>query len=289
MMSQSRAYYTPLRYPGGKARFAPFILGVLKRNNLIGGDYFEPYAGGAGIALDLLFNGHVAHVHINDYDPAIYYFWKALKDETSQFLDLLSDTPVNVEQWHRWRAILREETPASLVERGFATLFINRTNRSGVLKGGIIGGKEQGGKYKIDVRFNKESLIARIEKIASHKSDISIYNEDALSLLKRCSKILPKKSLIYLDPPYYVRGSRLYRNFYKEADHLAIANTLQSAKFEFPWVVSYDNVKEIRSMYKNQKKFSYQLSYSLQDKKIGEEIVFVSPNLTCPKSILSSL
>ena len=167
-MAHARTYYTPLRYPGGKARFAPFILGVLERNNLIGGDYFEPYAGGAGIALDLLFNGRVAHVHINDYDPAIYNFWKAITQETSDFLDLLITTPVTVEQWNKWRAVLREEVPASLVERGFATLFINRTNRSGVLKGGIIGGKQQNGNYKIDIRFNKEALISRIEKIADN-------------------------------------------------------------------------------------------------------------------------
>jgi len=276
---RSNAIYTPLRYPGGKAKFAPFIMDLLKDNNLVGGHYLEPYAGGAGVALDLLFNGYVEHIHINDIDPAIYSFWIAVTKKTKDFLELLKTTPITMVQWHKWRSILKGHKKATLLEKGFATLFMNRTNMSGILNAGVIGGKEQNGNYKIDARFNKESLIKRIEKISEHKKQISIYNQDALQLLKSCKDKLPKNTLVYLDPPYYVKGQKLYRNFYEHKDHLTISKVLKSKSFKLPWIVSYDNVPQICDMYAKEKKFCYELQYSVKQKRLGEEVAFISSNL----------
>jgi len=278
----SNKLYTPLRYPGGKAAFAPFIARVMERNGLTGGHYLEPYAGGAGVALELLFHGHASHVHINDLDPAIYSFWMVVTQESHALLDLLHSTPVNIEQWFKWRSVLRGETTASLVERGFATLFMNRTNRSGILKGGVIGGKEQSGAYKLDARFKKDVLAARIQKIAQHANGITVHSEDALTLLNRCDDFLPQRSLIYLDPPYYVKGRGLYRNFYEHDDHVAIAKTLQSQSFTRPWVVSYDNTDEIREMYQLSQGLSYGLNYTAQKRYVGSEVMFFSHQLRVP-------
>lgn len=278
----SNKLYTPLRYPGGKAPFAPFIARVMESNGLKGGHYLEPYAGGAGVALELLFHGHASHVHINDLDPAIYSFWMAVTQESHTLLDLLNSTPVNIEQWFKWRAVLRGETTASLVERGFATLFINRTNRSGILKGGVIGGKEQSGVYKLDARFKKDILAARIRKIAQHSNSISVHCEDALTLLNTCDDFLPPCSLIYLDPPYYAKGRGLYRNFYEHDDHVKIAQTLQSQEFARPWVVSYDNADEIRDMYQLSEGLSYGLNYTAQKRYVGREVMFFSHQLNVP-------
>jgi DNA adenine methylase len=278
----SKKLYTPLRYPGGKAAFAPFISRVMTNNELIGGHYLEPYAGGAGVALELLFHGHASHVHINDLDPAIHLFWTAVTQESDALLDLLHCTPVTIEQWFKWRSVLRGETKASLVERGFATLFMNRTNRSGILKGGVIGGKEQSGEYKLDARFKKDVLAARIQKIAQHTSGITVHSEDALTLLNRCHEFLPQRSLIYLDPPYYVKGRGLYRNFYEHGDHEAIAETLQSKKFARPWVVSYDNNDEIRAMYLLSQGLAYGLNYTAQKRYVGSEVMFFSSQLKVP-------
>ena len=278
----SNKLYTPLRYPGGKAAFAPFIARVMESYGLTGGHYLEPYAGGAGVALELLFHGHASHVHINDLDPAIYSFWMAVTQESHALLDLLHSTPVNIEQWFKWRSVLRGETTASLVERGFATLFMNRTNRSGILKGGVIGGKEQSGAYKLDARFKKDVLAARIQKIAQHANSITVHSEDALTLLNRCDDLLPQRSLIYLDPPYYVKGRGLYRNFYEHDDHVAIAQTLQSQSFARPWVVSYDNTDEIREMYQLSQGLSYGLNYTAQKRYVGSEVMFFSHQLGVP-------
>lgn len=275
----SNKLYTPLRYPGGKARFAPFIAETMRLNGLDGGHYLEPYAGGAGVALELLFHGHACHVHINDLDPAVNAFWVAATKHSEELMKLLHDTPVTMDQWFHWRSILRGEIPGSVIEQGFATLFMNRTNRSGILKAGVIGGLGQTGDYKLDARLNKVALGSRITKIAEHAADISVYCEDAHGLLKRCGDFLPKKGLIYLDPPYYVKGRGLYRNFYQHDDHLAIAKLLQSRTFTKHWVVSYDNAEEICSMYQLSKGLTYSLNYTAQTRYIGSEVMFFSRKL----------
>lgn len=258
----------------------------MEANGLAGGHYFEPYAGGAGVALDLLFHEAAEHIHINDYDPAIYDFWVTITKQPEALLKMLHDTPITMDQWFHWRAVLRGEIEVDQVERGFATLFMNRTNRSGVLKGGVIGGKEQSGTYLLDARFKKDVLTKRIERIAAHADKITIYNEDALILLKRCKSFLPKKSLIYLDPPYYVKGQGLYRNFYFHDDHLAIAEELQKIDFGHHWVVSYDNVQEIQKMYQIAKALTYGINYSAQKRYLGSEIMFFSNQLKVPENEL---
>lgn len=272
----SNKLYTPLRYPGGKAIFAPFIANLMKENSLCEGHYLEPYAGGAAVALELLFHGVASHIHINDLDPAVFSFWKAVTLRPDRVLRLLHDTPITLDEWYKWRAVLRGEVEVDFVERGFATLFMNRTNRSGILKAGVIGGKSQDGSYKIDARFKKEVIAQRIQRIALHSSRISVYCKDALELLEQSSEFLPKRSLVYLDPPYYVKGQGLYRNYYKHADHVAIAEHLQSPKFNFPWVVSYDNASEIHEMYGVSRSMSYGLNYTAQQRYVGSEVMFFS-------------
>ena len=278
----SNKLYTPLRYPGGKAQFAPFIAGVMEANDLTGGHYLEPYAGGSGVALELLFHGNASYVHINDLDPAVHAFWLAVTREPEGLLRLLNDTPVTMDQWFKWRAVLRGEIAASSVEQGFATLFMNRTNRSGILKGGVIGGLRQSGAYKLDARLKKDVLATRIERIAQHASRITVHCEDALALLKRSAALLPARSLIYLDPPYYVKGRGLYRNYYEHDDHLAIAKLLQSQRFARPWVVSYDNATEIQQMYELSNGLTYGLNYTAQKRYVGNEVMFFSRKLLVP-------
>lgn len=275
----SNKLYTPLRYPGGKARFAPFIAELMQRNGLAGGHYLEPFAGGAGVALELLFHGLAEHVHINDIDPAVAAFWRATTEQPHALIELVSKEPVNIEAWHYWRSVMLGQTAGTALERGFATLFMNRTNRSGILKGGVIGGLAQAGVYKMDARFKRDVLIKRLERIAEYANYIHVYEEDAHSLLSRCYEFLPSQSLIYLDPPYYVKGAGLYRNFYQHTDHERIAKLLKSRRFGRPWVVSYDNAEEIKSMYSYARAFTYGLKYTAQTRYEGSEVMFFSHDL----------
>ncbi|MFN3906022.1 MAG: DNA adenine methylase [Acinetobacter junii] len=273
-------YNTPLRYPGGKGKFAPVVKAIFEENDLVGGHYLEPYAGGAGVALELLYSGFVSDIHINDIDKAVYSFWASITSNTEEFLKLLVDTPVNMDVWYKQKQILNDQDCDDILLKGFATFFLNRTNRSGILKGGVIGGKNQEGRYTIDARYNKINLRKRIEKVGLNSSKIHVYNEDALDLINRVDSILPTQSLMYLDPPYYVKGQGLYRNYYNHEDHLDIKKALDKVKTR--WIVSYDNCTEIIEIYKDYFMTDYSLNYSAYHKIKAKEVMFYCDELLKP-------
>ncbi|EKB36518.1 DNA adenine methylase [Acinetobacter baumannii] len=274
-------YNTPLRYPGGKGKFAPVVKSIFEENGLVGGHYLEPYAGGAAVALDLLYSGFVSDIHINDIDIAVYSFWKSITKHTEEFLKLLYDTPITIDEWHKQKSILNDKSCNDHLLMGFAAFFLNRTNRSGILKGGVIGGKKQDGNYTLDARFHKTNLSKRIEKVGANASHIHVYNDDALELIKRVDEFLPLNSLVYLDPPYYVKGQGLYRNFYVHDDHVKIREALDKIKTK--WIVSYDNCDEIKEIYKNYLMTDYDLNYSAYHKIKAKEVMFFCESLKTPQ------
>lgn len=276
----TKLFATPLRYPGGKGKFSQFVKQVFEANELLDGHYVEPYAGGAGVALELLFQEYAEKIHINDLDPAIYAFWQVAVNHTEELCRLIFDTPVTIEQWHRQKEVLSGLESKSLLEKAFATFFLNRTNRSGILKAGVIGGKGQAGKWKLDARYNKRDLISRLEMIGRYSNRISVYNLDAIALLEKVVPTLPDKTLVYLDPPYYVKGSGLYRNFYQHDDHVKISNVLKSVSR--PWIVSYDSTPEIKEIYRDYRMDDYFLSYTAQEKKQGAEVMIYGPSVNIP-------
>jgi len=283
--ARGRRFFTPLRYPGGKGKFTPFVKSIIEENSLLDGHYVEPYAGGCGVALELLFHEYVSHIHINDLDPAIYAFWSAAVENTDELCRAIFDIQITIKNWHIQREILANHNNHSTLEVALATFFLNRTNRSGILKAGVIGGLQQAGEWRLDARFNKADLIQRIELIGRFANRIHVYNYDAIYLLRNILPTLPEKMLVYLDPPYYVKGRGLYRNFYEHEDHVNIAKTLTSVKA--PWIVSYDDVPEIREIYSQYRQDSYFLSYTAQEKKKGSEVMIYSPKIKVPKISLS--
>lgn len=275
-------FYSPLRYPGGKNKLANFVTLICKTNN-ISGHYIEPYVGGAGVALFLLLEGHVSRITINDFDRSIYAFWYAILNYTDEFCDLIKKTEVTVESWKKLKEIQKNKEKASLLDLGFSTFFLNRTNRSGILDGGIIGGLDQNGKYKIDCRFNKKDLIGRIRKISAYKDQISVRNLDALDLIKEVRKESKNSSTIfYFDPPYYLMGESLYMNAYKHDDHENVNNAIKQIE-NVSWIVSYDNVPEIQEFYKGYNKIEYTFFHTAREAKIGKEVLFFSKALVVPK------
>jgi DNA adenine methylase len=278
------SFYSPLRYPGGKAKVAEYFKQVIKDNLLCDGVYVEPYAGGASIALSLLFNEYVSRVIINDIDRAIFAFWYAVLNKTNELCKLINDTAVNIKTWEQQKVIYREKDKSSLLELGFSTFFLNRTNRSGILKAGVIGGRRQEGKWKIDARFNKNDLISRIERIAAYKRRIELHNLDAVELVRSLRTTLPNKTLFYFDPPYYVKGKDLYYNYYADKDHNEIAVEISKVKKQ-KWILTYDSVSYIKQLYKNYHQFKYTLNYSAARSGKGEEVMIFSDDLYLRKKI----
>ena len=273
-------YVSPLRYPGGKSQLTNFMKSIFALNNLNGGHYVELYAGGASLGLHLLFGGHADHIHINDLNSSVFAFWNSVINDTENLCRRIRDTPVDMDHWRLQRAVQENPTQFSTLELGFSTFFLNRTNRSGIIMGGVIGGKEQNGDWLLDVRYNKTKLIERIEKIAENKDHITLHNRDALELLQELSTKLPEKSLIYLDPPYYSKGRRLYTNNYHHDDHATVAAAIKQINRR--WIVSYDNVARIRKLYEGFDKIAYRLSYSANDHYLGSEVIFFCPGLIIP-------
>jgi DNA adenine methylase len=269
-------HYSPLRYPGGKGKLAPYIKALIKDNGLLDCDYVEPYCGGAAVALELLFHEYVSHIHINDLSKPLYAFWKGVLNHTDEFCKLVRDTPLTVNSWDKQKQILANQNRFSTVSLGFAAFFLNRTNRSGILNGGIIGGREQTGPWKIDARFNREELIFRIESIAKMRDRVTVTRMDALKFMAAKVGQWPAKTLIYLDPPYYVKGRHLYYDFYESKDHTRIHRLLVDSLSSKNWVVSYDNVPSICQLYKDCRGFSYNVRYSSRRACEGSEVMFFS-------------
>lgn len=271
---------SPLRYPGGKAKLFPFFAELIQRNDLFGATYCEPYAGGAGLALRLLTMGYVSRISINDIDQSIHAFWVSALRDTERFCQLIERTPLTIEEWYKQREIWREGDASNPLTLGFSAYFLNRTNRSGIIEGaGPIGGYAQSGVWKVDARFNKPKQIENLKSLARYGDQIELSNADAMDYIARCLEL--PDSLTYLDPPYFVKGSKLYKNFYRAEDHVAIANELLKRR-DKTWVVSYDDVPEIRSAYADFEPINYQLNYSAGAKSLGTEVMFLSDALALP-------
>ncbi|OQW58526.1 MAG: DNA methyltransferase [Proteobacteria bacterium HN_bin10] len=283
-MSEKRSRtgnFSPLRYPGGKGKLAAYLKEVVVTNGLEDGQYVEPYAGGAGIAIELLLEEYVKHIWINDLSVPVYAFWYSAINFTDEFCRLVRDTKLSVPSWQRQKRIFKEaRDPLSL---GFATFFLNRTNRSGILNGGIIGGVDQTGPWKIGARYNAAELVQRVEQIANMRARITLTNEDALTFLKRHKKSWNAKTLIYLDPPYFEKGRHLYYDYYQPQDHQRVAKAIQATKIA-KWLVSYDNTPSIRALYRDAPRLVYSVGYSARDRTDGTEIMFFGPGLDIPRT-----
>ena len=278
-------FYSPLRYPGGKAKLARFMEFIIKERGYIGGTYIEPFAGGAGIAVELLLRDVVSRIVINDYDKGIWSFWKAILTETERFISEIRTVPLTINEWEKQRDICLNYNKKYSFELGFATFYMNRTNRSGIIKGGVIGGLPQPGKWKIDARFNRESLISRIESIAFRKKDIRLYNQDITTFIEHYVPFYSEKAMIYFDPPYFKKGKQLYMNFFEFEDHKRIERVIRNS-VECDWIVTYDDASEIREIYASYPVMLYDLNYSVSKKCKTSELMIFKSNIPIPRNKL---
>lgn len=268
-------FYSPLRYPGGKGKLSSFMEMMIKKTGHEGGTYIEPFAGGAGIALELLEKNVVSEIVINDYDKGIYSFWRAVLTETDRFIKEIENIPITLDEWDRQRHICLNEDSRYSFELGFATFFMNRTNRSGIIKGGVIGGRKQTGKWKIDARFNKMNLIERINNIADNKDSIHLYNKEIESFIENYLPKYENNALVYFDPPYFNKGKQLYLNYFNYDDHKRIEKVINQT-VNCDWIITYDDVPEIADLYSKHPLKRYDLNYSVASKRKESEIIVFS-------------
>lgn len=273
--------YSPLRYPGGKGKLAPFMGLMINKMNIKNGTYIEPFAGGAGVALMLLMEGYVDDIVINDYDKAIYSVWRAIISESENLVDRILDTPINIDEWKKQKEIYVEQNKKYSLDLAFATFFLNRTNRSGILKGGPIGGFEQTGNYGIDARYNAEKLVERIRAVAKYKKHIKVYNKEIVSFIESVLPNYGQNSMTYFDPPYFNKGPELYKNFFDKEDHAKIAQLILNG-VPGNWIITYDDTPEIIELYKQQCIRRYDLNYSAANTGKSSEVIVFNDNKFCP-------
>jgi DNA adenine methylase len=281
---------SPLRYPGGKALLSAYVSGVIEENYLSGCTFYEPYAGGASVSLDLLRLGFIDRAVLVERDPLVFAFWHSVFNETAAFCFAIEACPVTLETWHdlqQTRAIDDpRESPYSLLQLGLAGLFFNRTNFSGIIGAGPIGGQTQASAYKIDCRFNKTALVRQIRAAAALAPRVSVRFGDAIAFLrKNAAKISSGFSFVYVDPPYYSQGRKLYRHHYADADHAALATYMKAQGY--PWLVSYDDHPRIRELYANAKMQPIYLDYKVKSTRTARELVI--SNLVIPPPVYAGM
>jgi len=272
---------TPLRYPGGKSALTGLFASLIKNTENKITTYIEPFAGGAGAAISLLENDVVENIVINDYDIAVYSFWKSVVENSTRFIKKIRNTEISIEEWKRQRYIYNKMSSQNALSVGFAFFYLNRTNRSGIVTGGVIGGISQAGDYRLDARFNKEALINKIENITKFKKHIFVSNLDGIRTFKKY--VNKKNCFIYLDPPYVEKSGKLYFNVFSQDEHIKLSSTL----IENPqtnWMLTYDTNNLIKTLYAQIPLFNYDLNYSAQTKKKASELLICSPVV---QSILS--
>ena len=274
-------YYSPLRYPGGKGKLASFMEYMIDQLGHRGGTYIEPFAGGAGIAMELLLRNVVSRIVINDYDKAVWSFWKAILTETDRFVEEIRTVPLTMDEWQKQHEILVTQNDKYSFELVFAAFYLNRTNRSGIIKGGVIGGQEQAKDWKMDVRFRREELVTRIQRIAARKKDIKLYNKDVNSFIKNYLPLYEENALIYFDPPYFRKGQQLYMNFFNYKDHVRIEQEIRE-HVNCDWIITYDYEPQIEEIYHNYNLRLYDLNYSVSTKRKANELMIFKDGIIIP-------
>ncbi len=279
------AFISPLRYPGGKAKLGPYFARILANQNTTVRTYAEPYAGGAGAGLYLLSEGYVDYLLINDLNPGIAAFWRSILDSAEEFIERVETESVTLESWHRHRQTYLNPVGVNDLDLGFATFFLNRCNRSGILTARPIGGLDQTGRWKIDARFNRAGLSARIRHIQRIAASISVTNKHALEFLNTVSR-RTTPVLLYADPPYLVKGADLYMSAQSCNDNEELATTL--LEIRHPWILTYELDERIRNLYPSNRCLEYDISHTAQSQKVGREFMVFSRGLKVGDTAVSS-
>lgn len=275
----SSPYLSPLRYPGGKARLAPYLARVLAAQSSTIDTYCEPYAGGAGAGLQLLADGHVSKLIINDLNPGVAAFWRSAFFKTDALIESIADCTVDIHNWHEQRAIYLDPSKYDDLKLGFATFFLNRTNRSGILSARPIGGLDQTGNWGIDARFNKPDLVRRLKYLRTLASQVSVREEHAIELIRTLGR-RRRPVLLYVDPPYVVPGEELYMTDHSWPEHQRLERVL--TKSPHPWILTYDADKRTRDLYRDFRCLRFGISHTAHVQKIGREFMFFSKRLRVP-------
>ena len=259
---------------------AGLLSGIRRLNRLGDRAIAEPFAGGAGASLTLLFLEDTPAIFINDADRAILDFWWTLVNRPEPFLDMLSQKRISIAEWRRQRDTYRTTGRVSRLRRGFSAFYLNRCNRSGIItNGGPIGGVKQTGRWKLGARYNKVELRRRCEKVIEYRDRIQVSGDDGIEFIERLD---PNSTFFFIDPPYFEKGSSLYLNTLDACYHRALSDRLKEMSEE-AWVLTYDDCPEVRAMYRGWASVRpFSLRYTASERRTGGELLITPKWMQLP-------
>lgn len=264
---------SPLRYPGGKGRLYGMVKQIMQDGDLLARTYVEPFAGGFGIGIRLLTNNDVTRIIINDADRHIYAFWHCVFFDTIRLVDLIRNTDINLRNWDIQKRIYNANNEDDLLKLGFSAFFLNRTNYSGVLSGGPIGGRKQDGEYTLGCRYNREILAKKVELLGQYQNQVEVYNYDAIDFIERIVYPRVEEMFVNFDPPYVNKGPVLYKNYYSQEDHINLAHHIQQNMANAQWIMTYDDCPLIRELYAEYDIQEINLIHFAGKTKMGKELL----------------
>jgi DNA adenine methylase len=285
-----------IRYPGGKSKLCQQIIDKLSSYITPNTIYYEPFFGGGGIGLKLLknpplksplgmryiFYPTISSIWINDKDIGISCLWTSVIKYAEKLKRKIIDFKPSVFDFYAFkRELLRLDRKPILeddiVDIGFKKLAIHQISYSGLgtKSGGPLGGINQQSKYLIDCRWSPKYLCKKIDNFHTLFSNINIEqqyctNEDFGVLLNNANT----NCLVYLDPPYYVKGNELYQCGFNENDHVRLSNMLRIANYK--WLLSYDDCPEIRKLYWWANTESLSVNYTINTSNNKNELLITN-------------
>lgn len=296
---ESTPVLSPLRYPGGKLWLASYIERTLELNRIKPVLFVEPFAGGASIALTLLYKNKVNRIALIDRDPLVAAFWHTVFYDTDWLVEQIATLEVTLDQWQS----LRVKRPEGRRDKALKCLFLNRTNYSGIITraAGPIGGQRQESSYKIDCRFPRSTLISRVRVLGGFRDRVEfVWNCSWRKAIARISHLQCRGALTagaheifyYLDPPFFNKADRLYTHHFTAKDHWMLRASV--TRIGSPWILSYDAAPTLGLLYgqgqtHNRIQIQYTAAHADSSRGTKQESILAHHDILLPRGFDTEL
>ena len=274
------------RYPGGKSKIKDILIEKINQayENNYNLEYREPFIGGGSVCINFLSqkNKQTDKIWINDKDVGIACLWTSVINNPNKLIYKILNFKPSIDYFYEFKNNLLSlsnfpDTEDEIIDIGFKKIAIHQISYSGLgtKSGGPLGGKTQESNYKIDCRWSPNYIAKKINKLHKLFSEFKIRENMCTNYDFAQVIIDDSPSIIYLDPPYYVKGEELYQCGFNYNDHKRLSNCLKN---KFKWVLSYDDCCDIINLYDWANIEKININYSINTARQKGELIICSIN-----------
>ncbi|WP_017304163.1 DNA adenine methylase [Spirulina subsalsa] len=223
--------HSPFRYPGGKFYARKLILEHIPEHE----NYVEPFAGGASI---FFAKDKVKYNWLNDIDEELINCFLMIRDYPEELIEKLQGEKATKERHYFYK---HDYSAQNDLERATRWYYLNRTSYSGIMKAeSCYWG--YGEKYSMRPENWGRNILRTSEKLQG----VKLTHLD----FEKVFENLPKNTFLFVDPPYFsARQDNFYTHFFCQEDHIRLCQTLKKYSDQVRFLLTYDNVPEIRGLY----------------------------------------